>query len=84
MTTQGNPFSEEGRRANFSLLDVEGKGELNLNDLRYINEQLKYGYSEEQLVEIIHSVGGFGAESISWEKFNKFIQRKVDRRRLAI
>lgn len=81
---QGSPFSEEGRLANFKLLDVEAKGELNLNDLRYINEQLKYGYTDEQLIEIIHSVGGFGAESISWEKFNKFIQRKVDRRRLAV
>lgn len=81
---QGSPFSEEGRSANFKLLDVEAKGELNLNDLRYINEQLKYGYTDEQLIEIIHSVGGFGAESISWEKFNKFIQRKVDRRRLAV
>jgi Ca2+-binding EF-hand superfamily protein len=65
-------------------LDIQGKGELDLHDLRYINEQLKYGYSDEQLVEIIHAVGGYGAETIAWEKFNKFIQRKVDRRRLAI
>jgi Ca2+-binding EF-hand superfamily protein len=65
-------------------LDVEGKGELNLHDLRYINDQLKYGYSDEQLDELIHSVGGFGSATISWEKFNKFIQRKVDRRRLAV
>lgn len=63
---------------------MQGKGELDIHDLRYINEQLKYGYSEEQLIELIHSVGGFGAETISWEKFNKFIQRKVDKRRLAI
>jgi Ca2+-binding EF-hand superfamily protein len=63
---------------------VQGKGELELDDLRYISEQLKYGYTDEQLVEIIHSVGGFGATTISWDKFNKFIQRKVDRRRLAI
>lgn len=82
--TQGSPFNEEGRRANFTLLDVEGKGELNLNDLRYINEQLKYGYSDDQLIEIIHSVGGYGGEVISFEKFEKFIKRKVDRRRLAI
>ncbi len=81
---QGSPFSEDGRRANFTLLDVQGKGELDLNDLRYINEQLKYGYSDDQLVEIIHSVGGYGAETVTWEKFNKFIQRKVDRRRLAL
>jgi Ca2+-binding EF-hand superfamily protein len=65
-------------------LDVQGKGELDLNDLRYINDQLKYGYNDDQLVEIIHSVGGYGAEAVTWEKFNKFIQRKVDRRRLAI
>jgi Ca2+-binding EF-hand superfamily protein len=61
---------------------VHSKGELDINDLRYINEQLKYGYSEEQLHDIIHSVGGYGAETVSWDKFNKFIQRKVDRRRV--
>lgn len=65
-------------------MDVQGKGELDLNDLRYINEQLKYGYNDDQLVEIIHSVGGYGAETVTWEKFNKFIQRKVEKRRLAI
>ena len=80
----GNPFSEEGRKANFTLLDVQAKGELDLNDLRYINDQLKYGYNEDQLVEIIHSVGGYGAETISWDKFNKFIQRKIDRRRIGV
>jgi Ca2+-binding EF-hand superfamily protein len=63
---------------------VQGKGELDINDLRYINEQLKYGYSDEQLIEIIHSVGGYNVETISWEKFNKFIERKVNKRRLAI
>jgi hypothetical protein len=46
LLTQGSPFNEEGRRANFGLLDVHGKGELDINDLRYINEQLKYGYTE--------------------------------------
>lgn len=79
---QGSPFSEEGRRANFTLLDVEGKGELNITDLKYINDQLKYGYSEDQLWEIIHAVGGYNAETISWEKFNNYIKRKVERRRL--
>jgi Ca2+-binding EF-hand superfamily protein len=82
--TQGNPFSEEGRKANFTLLDVQAKGELDLNDLRYINDQLKYGYSDEQLTELIHSVGGFGAETISWDKFNKFIERKINRRKFGV
>ena len=59
--TQGSPFSEEGRRANFNLLDVSAKGELDLNDLRYISEQLKYGYDDDQLIDIIHQVGGYNA-----------------------
>ena len=63
---------------------MQGKGELDLHDLRYINDQLKYGYSDEQLVEIIHSVGGFGAETITWEKFDKFIKRKVEKRRFGV
>ena len=80
--TQGSPFSEEGRRANFALMDTQGKGELDLNDMRYINEQLKYGYSDEQLQDIIHAVGGYGAETVSADRFNKFIDRKIQKRKL--
>ena len=80
---QGSPFSEDGRRANFTLLDVQGKGELDLNDLRYINDQLKYGFNDDQLIEIIHTVGGYGAETVTWEKFNKFIDRKLTKRKMA-
>jgi hypothetical protein len=47
-------------------LDVERKGELNITDLKYINEQLKYGYNEDQLWEIIHSVGGYNTDTISY------------------
>ena len=63
------------------MLDLEGKGELDFKDLRYMNEQLKYGYDEMQLVEIIHAVGGYNAETISWEKFNSFVKRRVNRKR---
>lgn len=81
---QGSPFSEDGRRQNFNLLDVSGKGELDINDLRYISDQLKYGYDEDQLVELIHSVGGFGAETVTWDKFNKFIEKKINKRKLGM
>jgi uncharacterized tellurite resistance protein B-like protein len=50
--------------------------------LKHINEQLKYGYNEDQLWEIIHAVGGYNAETITFEKFNAYIKRKVERRRL--
>jgi len=65
-------------------LDVTAKGELDLNDLRYISEQLKYGYDDEALIEIIHSVGGYGAETITWDRFNKFIDKKISKRKLGV
>ena len=67
---QGNPFSEEARGANFSLYDLQGRGELTIEELNYINDQFKYGFSEEQLWEVIHAVGGFNAETITFEKFS--------------
>jgi len=81
---KGNPFSEEGRRAHFNLLDYEAKGELTITDLKYINEQLNYGYIEDQLWEIIHSVGGYNADTISFDKFNHYVKRKVDNRKRTL
>ena len=49
--------------------------------MRYISDQLGYGYSEEQLQELIHSVGGYGASTISADKFNRFIEKKITKRR---
>ena len=52
--------------------------------MQYINEQLKYGYTEEQLLDIIHSVGGYGADTITVDKFNRFIERKVNKKKQGI
>lgn len=52
--------------------------------MRYINEQLKYGYTDEQLEELIRSVGGFGAESITGDRYNKIIDKKVRARKAGI
>ncbi len=32
--------------------------------MRYINDQFKYGFTDEQLIEIIHAVGGYNADTI--------------------
>jgi Ca2+-binding EF-hand superfamily protein len=61
-------------------MDVQGKGELDINDMRYLCEQLGYGYSDEQLWDLIHSVGGYGAETISADRFNRFIEKKTKRK----
>ena len=41
--------------------------------MRYINDQFKYGFNDDQLTEIIHAVGGYNATTISFEKFSKYI-----------
>lgn len=81
---QGNPYTEEGRRANFALLDTQSKGELDINDMRYINDQLKYGYTDDYLQELIKTVGGFGADSITVDRYNKLIDKKVKNRRAGV
>ena len=82
MLIQGHPFNDDGRKATFDLLDTQRKGALDLDDLRYLNEQFRYGFSDDQLVEIIHAVGGYGANDITWEKFNRYVLRKIEKRRL--
>lgn len=62
---------------------MQGKEVLELEDLQYINEQLKYGYKDDQLLEIIKNVGGYEAKNISLERWNKFIERKVQKQKLA-
>ncbi len=65
-------------------MDTQGKGELDINDLRYINDQLKYGYKDDFLQELIKTVGGFGAETITGDRYNRVVQKKVDSRKSGL
>ena len=52
--------------------------------MKEINDKLNYGYSELELLDIIHAVGGYNHETISFEKFNQHIKRKVAKRKSAL
>lgn len=52
--------------------------------MKYLNEQFSYGYDDEQIMEIIHTVGGYGADCISFDKYNKFIDKKINKRKLGV
>jgi hypothetical protein len=64
------------------LYDLQGRGELSIEELKYINEQFKYGFSEEQLWDVVHAVGGYNAETISFDKFSKYIQKRIANRKV--
>ena len=76
----GNPFSEEGRRSMFELVDPEHREKLDMPDLKRISEQLKYNLNDEEIQEVVNNVAGFGKEEITWEQFNKYIAKKVDKK----
>ena len=65
-------------------MDTQGKGELDINDMRYINDQLKYGYTDDYLQELIKTVGGFGAETITVDRYNKLIDKKIKNRKAGV
>ena len=50
--------------------------------MQYINEQLKYGYNEDQLKEMIHSVAGYGADTVTEDRYNRFIGKKIAARKI--
>jgi Ca2+-binding EF-hand superfamily protein len=61
-------------------LDRHGKGELDLTDLRYINEQFHYGFDDEYLNELIHSIAGFESDTIPMHKFCRYMASRVAKR----
>jgi Ca2+-binding EF-hand superfamily protein len=66
------------------LYDLQGRGELTIDELKYVNAQFNYGFSEEQLWEAIHAVGGYNAETITFEKFSKYIQKRLANRKISL
>lgn len=64
----------------FTLVDPNSKEVLEFDDLKRISDQLKYNLSDEQIQEVINNVSGFGKKDITWEQFNKYIAKKVDKK----
>ena len=57
------------------------RGELDFEDMKFVNEQLRYGFKDDQLKDIITSVGGSNATTITADKFNRYIAKKVEHRK---
>ena len=64
----------------FELVDPEHREKLDMPDLKRISEQLKYNLNDEEIQEVVNNVAGFGKEEITWEQFNKYIAKKVDKK----
>lgn len=63
------------------MIDPKGKELLEFDDLRRISEQLRFNLTDEDIREVINNVSGFNAKNITWEKFNAYIQKKIEKKR---
>ena len=63
---------------------MTAQDELSFDDMKYLNEQFGYGYDDEQIWDIIHTVGGYGADQITFDRYNKFIDKKINKRKLGL
>ena len=70
----------------FDLVDVRGKTELDFEDLRRIADQLRFNLTDDDIREVITNVSGYGdsSKTITWDKFNKYIQKKIDKRQTLL
>jgi Ca2+-binding EF-hand superfamily protein len=76
----GNPFQREGRRAMFNLVDLEKKETLTFEDLKRISDMMKFNLGDEEIQEVVNNVAGFGKKEITWEQFDKYILKKVEKK----
>ena len=61
---------------------MQRKGSLDFEDIEVLSRQFNYNFTEDQIVEIIHAVAGYGSNEINWEKFNRYVLRKIEKRKL--
>jgi len=80
--SQGSPFNEAARRKIWELLDFEAKEVLTPEDIRFISNELKFNLTEDDIKEVIQNVAGYEADSIPYDKFEKYMARKIHKRQL--
>lgn len=59
---------------------MEKKEYLTAEDLKYISNELRYNLTDDDINEVIHNVAGYENDSISYEKFEKYLSRKIHKR----
>jgi hypothetical protein len=55
-----------------------------MSDLRYINEQFHYGFDEQHLLDLIHTIAGFESDTIPMHKFSRYLASKIAKRRTEV
>lgn len=77
---QGNPQTEEGRRQAFDLIQQQGEERITFNNFKKLGQMLNLNLTEDQIQDAIQSIAGKGKQHLTWEQFNAFLARKMEKK----
>jgi Ca2+-binding EF-hand superfamily protein len=77
---QGNPQTEEGRRQAFDLIQQQGEERITFNNFKKLGQMLNMNLSDDQVQDAIQSIAGKGKQHLTWEQFNAFLARKMEKK----
>lgn len=83
LTIQGNPQTEEGRRQAFDLLQQPGEERITFNNFRKLALMLGLNLTDDQVQDAIQSIAGKGKQHLTWEQFNAFLAKKIEKKNKA-
>lgn len=77
---QGHPQSEEGRRHAFDLIQQQGEERITFNNFKKLAAMLNLNLTDDQVQDAIQSIAGKGKQHITWEQFDAFLAKKVEKK----
>lgn len=80
---QGNPNTEEGRRQAFDLIQQQGEERITFNNFKKLGQMLNLNLTDDQVHDAIQAIAGKGKQHLTWEQFNAFIAKKVEKKNRA-
>jgi Ca2+-binding EF-hand superfamily protein len=80
---QGHPNTEEGRRQAFDLVQQEGEERITFNNFKKLAAMLKLNLTDDQIQDAIQSIAGKGKQHLTWDQFNAFLAKKVEKKNRA-
>ncbi|EGR29207.1 hypothetical protein IMG5_160870 [Ichthyophthirius multifiliis] len=78
----GNTVTQEGRESLFSILDKKSRNFVTKDELKQTADELRYNIGDQEIEEIVQNVAGFGQQGFNFEKFDKYVARKVERKNI--
>lgn len=61
-------------------MDREGEERITFNGLKKMAFMLKFNMTDDQVQEAIQSIAGKGKQQITWEQFNAYLAKKVEKK----